>query len=238
MIYGLHLYIENLILENENTVTEKKRLGDLVSALEGKKLKLHKSYMKGICSDILQAIENKVKNASGHNMIWIRGFPSIEKSVLATSISIQLHNQNRHVISFYSNSTQSTMITIDTFWHVIIYYISCLCPSFCQYLVKHNKEQSSSNIDHLFKNIIEIPLFSLDDVLCEKLPLIVIDVFDKYGGLRHDLSTMDNYKGFLHIFKHWVQADYLKKFKLVIASWLEVLQFKDIRVDQWKETLY
>jgi len=85
-------------------------------------------------------------------------------------------------------------------------------------LVKHNKEQSSSNIDHLVKNIIEIPLSSLDNVLCEELPLIVIDVFDKYGGLRHVLSTIDNYKGFLHIFKYWVQADHLKKFKLVIAS--------------------
>ena len=115
MIYGLHLYIENLISENENTVTEKKRLGNLVSALEGKKLKLYKSYMEGICSDILQAIENEVKNASGHNMIWIRGFSGIGKSVLATSISTQLHNQNRHIISFQFNSMQSTMITIDTF---------------------------------------------------------------------------------------------------------------------------
>ena len=207
-----------MISENENTVTEKKRLDDLVSALEGKKLKLHKSYIEGICSNILQAIENEVKNASGHNMIWIRGFPGIRKSVLATSISTQLHDQNRHVISFQFNSTQSTMITIDTFWHVITCDISCLCPFFCQYLVKHNKEQSSSNIDHLFKNIIEIPLSSLDNVLCEELPLIVINVFDEYGSLRHNLSAIDNYKGFLHIFKHWVQADHLKKFKLVIAS--------------------
>ena len=131
MTYSLDLYIENLISENKNTVTGKKRLGDLVSTLEGKKLKLHKSYMEGICNDILQAIENQVKNTSGHNMIWIRGFPGIGKSVLTTSISTQLHNQNRHVISFQFNSIQSTIITIDTFWHVITCDISCLCPFFC-----------------------------------------------------------------------------------------------------------
>ena len=48
--------------------------------------------MEGIHSDILQVIETKVKNTSSHNMIWIRGFPSIRKSALATSISTQLQD--------------------------------------------------------------------------------------------------------------------------------------------------
>jgi len=85
-------------------------------------------------------------------------------------------------------------------------------------LVKYDKEYGSSDIDCLFENLIEILLSSLDDVPCEELPVIVIDALDKCGGLRHDLSTMDNYEGLLHTLKCWVQADHLKKFKLVITS--------------------
>ena len=85
-------------------------------------------------------------------------------------------------------------------------------------MVKHDKEHGSSNIDRLFENLIETLLSSLDDVPCEELPVIVIDALDECGGLRHDSSTMDNYEGLLHTLKCWVQADHLKKFKLVITS--------------------
>ena len=63
----------------------------------GKKLKLRKSCMEGTHNDILQAIETEVKNTGGHNMIWIRESPGVEKSALAISISTQLQDQNRHV---------------------------------------------------------------------------------------------------------------------------------------------
>ena len=58
----------------------------------------------------------------------------------------------------------------------------------------------------------------LGDVPCEELPVIVIDTLDECGGLRHDSSAKDNYKGLLCTFKHWVQVDHLKKFKLIITS--------------------
>ena len=63
-----------------------------------------------------------------------------------------------------------------------------------------------------------MPLSSLDDVLCGELTVIVIDALGECGGLRHDSSVMDNYEGLLHMLKYWVQADYLKMFKLVITS--------------------
>jgi len=85
-------------------------------------------------------------------------------------------------------------------------------------LVKHNKKHSSSNIDYLFKNIIEILLYSLDNMPCKELPVIVIDALDKCGGLRYDSSAKNNYEDLLYILKCWIQADHLKKFKLVITS--------------------
>ena len=199
-------------------VAEQKELGDLVSTLGGNKLKMRKPCMEGTRSDILQAIETKVKNTSGLNMIWIRGSPGVGKSALAASISTRLQDQNRHVISFQFDYTQSTTITTDSLWHIVICDLAHLYPSFRQYLVKHNKEHSSSNIDRLFKNLIETPLSSLGDVLCEELLVIVIDALDECGGLRHDSSTKDDYEDRLRTLKRWIQADHLKKFKLVITS--------------------
>ena len=113
------------------------------------------------------------------------------------------------------------MITTDSLWCVVTCDLAHLYPSFYQYLVKHNKEHSSSDIDHLFKNLIEMPLSSLGDVLCEELLVIVIDALDECGGLRHNSSANDDYEDLLHMLKCWIQADHLKKFKLVITSWPE-----------------
>ena len=70
-------------------------------------------------------------------MIWIRGSPGIGKSALAASISTQLQDQNRHVISFRFDRTQSTTITTDSLWHVVACDLACLYPSFRWHLVKH-----------------------------------------------------------------------------------------------------
>jgi len=77
----------------------------------------------------------------------------------------------------------------------------------------------SSDIDRLFKLLVETPLSTLDDdIPHEKLPVIVIDALDECGGLRHNSSGMDDYGGLLRTLKHWALVDCLKKFKLIITS--------------------
>jgi len=75
-----------------NSICNNDNINDLVSILGMKKLKLCKLCMEGIYSDILQAIETKVKNTSSHTMIWIRRSPGVGKSVLAASILTQLQD--------------------------------------------------------------------------------------------------------------------------------------------------
>jgi len=113
-----------------NSICNNDNINDLVSTLGVKKLKLCKSYMEGIYSDILQVIETKVKNTSSHTMIWIRESPSVGKSVLAASILTQLQDQNRYVISFWFYHTQSTTIATDSLWHVVACDLFLLYPSF------------------------------------------------------------------------------------------------------------
>ena len=63
-----------------------------MNALGVKKFKLRKSCTEGTHSDILRAIETKVKNTSSHNIIWIRGSHGVGKSALAVSILTQLQD--------------------------------------------------------------------------------------------------------------------------------------------------
>ena len=78
-----------------------------------------------------------------------------------------------------------------------------------------------SDIDHLFKSLIKILLSTLGDILHEEFLVIVIDALDKYGGLRHDSTGYRDYEFLLHTLKHWIEINYLKKFKFVITSQLE-----------------
>ena len=57
-----------------------------------------------------------------------------------------------------------------------------------------------------------------DDVLRKELPVIVIDALDECGGLRHDESGREDLQSLLRTLKRWIQADHLKKFKVVITS--------------------
>ena len=194
------------------------QLDDLVRAIGGNRLPLRKPCMEGTRQAVLQEIEDKVKSIDSHNVIWIRGSPGVGKSALAASISTRLQDKDQHVISFRFDHVQSTTITTDSLWRVVACDLVRQYPSLHQHLVEGSKGHSSSDIDRLFKSLIETPLSTLDDVPHEELPVIVIDALDKCGGLRHDSSGWDDYEGLLRMLKHWVQVDHSRKFKLVITS--------------------
>jgi len=175
--------------------------------------------MAGTRQIILQEIESKVKSADGHNVIWIKGSPGVGKSALAASISTRLEDQGRHVISFRFDRTRSTEITTEALWRIIASDLVFQYPSLHQHLVEGNRKLRSSDIDYLFKLLIETPLSTLDDdIPYEELPVIVIDALDECGDLRYNSSGMDDYEDLLRTLKRWALVDCLKKFKLIITS--------------------
>jgi len=198
---------------------EKKELDDLMRILGENRLPLRKPCMEGTRTTILQEIEDEIKDVNGPNIIWIRGSPGVGKSALAASIAIRLEDQNRHVISFRFDRTQSTTITTNALWRAVACDLARLYPSLRSHLTQGTQGHSSSDIDRLFKSLIEEPLSALDDnVPREELPVIVIDALDECGGLRQDVSGKEDLQGLLRTLKCWIQADHLKKFKLVITS--------------------
>jgi len=174
--------------------------------------------MKGTRTTILQDIENEIKNVDGPNVIWIRGSPGVGKSALAASIANWLGDQNRHVITFRFDRTEST-ITTSALWRTVACDLAHLYPSLRQHIAQGNQGHRSSDIDRLFKSLIERPLSALVDTIPrEELPVIVIDALDECGGLRHDTAGKKDFQNLLHTLNRWIQVDHLKKLKLVITS--------------------
>jgi len=177
--------------------------------------------MEGTRATILQEIENEIQSVDGHDVIWIRGSPGVGKSALAASITARLQEQDRHVISFRFDRTQSTTITTDALWRVVALGLARLYPSVRQHilnLVQNNRVPDPPDMDGRFKSLIETPLSTLNDVPSEELPVIVVDALDECGGLRHDSSAKDDYKDLLYTLKRWAQVNHLKRFKLIITS--------------------
>jgi len=136
-------------------------LNNLVRTLGGNKLLLPTPCMKGTRIAILQRIEDEINKVGGHNVVWIRGSPGVGKLALAASISTQLTDQGRRVISFRFDRTESTRITTEALWRVVACDLARWYPSLRQHLAKGIEGHISSDIDRLFKLLIETPLSTL-----------------------------------------------------------------------------
>ena len=203
---------------NVEVVAQQKELDALVHALWENRLPLRKSCMEGTRTTILQEIENEINNVNAPNVIWIRGSPGVGKFALAASIVNRLVDQKCHVIPLRFDRTQTTLTT-NTLWCTVACDLARLFPSLRQQLVQGIQGHNSSDIDRLFKLLIEVPLSALVDAIPHKeLPVIVIDALDECGGLRHDASAKDDYKDLLYTLKRWAQVNHLKRFKLIITS--------------------
>ena len=211
-------FVSTTMAKNAETATNKKELDDLVSALGENRLPLRDPCMEGTRNDVLTKIEREVKSVDGLNVIWIRGFPGVGKSALAASIAIRLQEQHRHVIWFRFNRTRSTTITTDALWRTVACSLAHLYPSLRKHLAQGSRELISSDVDRLFKLLIETPLSILNNVPLEELPVIVIDALDECGGLQRDFLEQNDHSALLRTLQRWSEVDYLKRFKLVITS--------------------
>jgi len=210
--------MHKFVPESAKVVSAKKELDDLVRAIGENRLPLRESCMEGTRTTILQEIENEIKSVDGPNVIWIRGSPGVGKSALAASIAHRLVDQKRHVITFRFDRTEST-ITTTALWRTVACDLARMFPSVRQHIAQGNQGHSSSDIDRVFKFLIEEPLSALVDAIPrEELPVIVIDALDECGGLRHDTPGKKDFQSLLHTLKRWIQVDRLKKVKLVITS--------------------
>jgi len=160
--------VVDLIIE----IREAQELDNLLRALGRNRLPLCDPCMAGTRLDILQQIVTEIKSTNSHNVICMRESPGVEKSALAASITNRLRDQDRHMIRFRFDRTQSTTITTEALWHVVVCGLAHRYSSLRQQSAQENRDLSSSTIDCLSETLIEKPLSTLNHDPHEQLPVM------------------------------------------------------------------
>lgn len=174
--------------------------------------------MEGTRQDILSDVDNWANNFESKNVLWIRGFPGVGKSTLASSIVSRLRAHHRLGSYFVFDRAKVTLATPNALWRCVAYDLARQYPSARRCIVERLEDEevevNSSNIKTLFRSLIEEPLSESTDIPSGRLPVIVIDALDECGGLqgRHSDARED----LLETLKRWPRLP--AKFKLIVTS--------------------
>jgi len=174
--------------------------------------------MDGTRLDVLSSIEDWVDDLKARNILWIRGFPGVGKSAIASSIIQTLRQKNRLGAFYIFERARATAATPNALWRSVAYDLARTYPTFRRIVVERLDDEEvdvdSSNIKAVFRNIIEEPLEGCNDIPSGRLPVIVVDALDECGGLRSRYSP--HREGLLSTLSRW--ADLPPKFKLLVTS--------------------
>ncbi|KAF5347992.1 hypothetical protein D9756_010129 [Leucocoprinus leucothites] len=175
--------------------------------------------MEGTRERILSDVDNWFADFDKSNVLWIRGFPGVGKSTLASSIVSRLRAQRRLGSYFVFDRAKVTAATPNVLWRCVAYDIASRYPSARRCIVERLKDEevevNSSNIKTLFRYLIEEPLLeSEDDIPRGRLPIVVIDGLDECGG--HQGRQSEDREDLLDTLKRWPRLSRL--FKLVVTS--------------------
>jgi hypothetical protein len=178
----------------------------------------HEPCMEGTRQDILDEISAWTVDFEAPNILWLRGYPGIGKSTIASTVVSQLHASNRLGSSFFFQRSKVSVMTVRALWQRVVVDLARRYPSVRRALIDNlekNKEQlTTQNIKKLFDMLIGKSLKDEDTIQPEILPVIVIDALDESGGLEGMVSK-DRVK-LMETLALW--ADVPKKFKLLVAS--------------------
>lgn len=174
--------------------------------------------MRGTRQDIFTSIDCWVENLDSPNILWIRGFPGVGKSAVASTLVGRLRDSQRLGSSFVFERTKSTVTTTPALWRSVAFDLARTYPNVRRVVIQKLDEEivqpSSSNVKMLFHNLIEEPLKASTDIPLGRLPVVVIDALDECGGLDGRQSA--HRVSLLQSLKLWSRLP--SKFKLVVTS--------------------
>jgi hypothetical protein len=174
--------------------------------------------MRGTRQDIFALIDSWVENLDATNILWVRGFPGVGKSAVASTLVGRLRNSQRLGSSFVFERAKSTVTTTPVLWRSVAFDLSRSYPAVRKVVVQKLDEElvqpGSSNVKMLFHNLIEEPLKASIDIPRGRLPVVVIDALDECGGLDGRQSV---YRvNLLQSLRLWSRLP--SRFKLVVTS--------------------
>lgn len=174
--------------------------------------------MRGTREDIMTTIEKWADDFDAPNILWVRGFPGVGKSAIASTLIGRLRVSHRVGSSFVFERAKATLTTPSTLWRNVAFDLARAYPTVRKVVVSKLDEEvvqlNSSNVKMLFRHLIEEPLKASHDIPTGRLPVVVIDALDECGGLDGRQSV--HRVGLLQSLKHWSRLP--SRFKLIVTS--------------------
>jgi hypothetical protein len=178
----------------------------------------HRPCLQGTRQDILSHINEWVADLDAPNVLWIKGYPGVGKSAIASTMASTLRESGRLGSSFFFQRAKAASMATSTLWRKVAIDLARRYPPMRRILVDKFRTEdvdlSILPIKSLFDTLIQEPLVASELILNDKLPVIVIDALDECGGLKGAYS--DERIALIRTLKLWPGIP--KKFKLIVTS--------------------
>ncbi|KIM20037.1 hypothetical protein M408DRAFT_82635, partial [Serendipita vermifera MAFF 305830] len=174
--------------------------------------------MEGTREDILSEILDWADDFTAPNILWLKGYPGVGKSTVATTLIEKLRSIGRLGSAFYFKREMADAMTPRALWRRTAYDLSRRYLPIRNHLValiKANEDiLDTPNVHTLFHQLIIDPLTKTDDIPLEHLPVVIIDALDECGGL--DGQRSDHRPSLMKMLGGWSRLP--RRFKLVVTS--------------------
>jgi hypothetical protein len=178
----------------------------------------HSECMDGTRKSIFDTVDAWTKDLDAPNILWIKGYPGVGKSAIASSLVERFIASKRLGSSFFFQRDRAKMTDPYALWRVVAFDLGRQYPTVRKHLVAKLREDevrpTTSNLDTLFHIYIQEPLQASEDIPIGRLPIVVVDALDECGGLDGHISM--HRKNLLRTIKMW--SDIPAKFKLIVTS--------------------
>ncbi|KAF5362000.1 hypothetical protein D9756_002768 [Leucocoprinus leucothites] len=172
----------------------------LVEGLEF--IPLAKECMPDTRVGILSDVDARLHDNKSSNIIWIKGFPGVGKSALASTIISRLRNRGELLSYFIFDRAKPTTSTTRALWRRVSWDLARLYPAARSSLLKRIDDETLDRGD-------------LSTVRLRQPVVVVIDAADECGGLEGPRS--DDRKTLLKTLEQW-HSELPKNFKVVVTS--------------------
>src|ERR1700742_2776320 len=127
--------------------------------------------MENTRQNILSEIQKWCTDMNAPNILWIKGYPGVGKSAIATSLVKQLRASTRQGSSFFYQRQKAAEMTPNALWRTVAYDLAHTHPTMRSHLVAKLKAKeidlAAVNIGDLFRSLIYEPLMASQDILAE-----------------------------------------------------------------------
>jgi hypothetical protein len=178
----------------------------------------HEPCMKGTRHDILSQINTWIDDLDAPNILWLKGYPGVGKSAIASTLVSQLRESNRLGSSFFFQRAKASVMTTHVLWRKVAVDFARQYPNVRRVIIaklQTTKEDfTTQGIEELFRTLIQGPLLKSGDIQTERLSVVLIDALDECGGLD-EMNSQDR-EQLVQTLRLWPNVP--KKFKLIVTS--------------------